>query len=491
MRVRWLVVGLLSWVMMAPAGCASSPVLVPATQSVQVADGSSVSVEAGVLHVPESRQRPTARQISIPWYRLASTSKHPAAPIFLLAGGPGASGLDELRHSKAVLRAVTFYRTIADVIVFDQRGAGHSKPAMSCPQTAHYPDDEPLQWDRWQDLMRKLLVACRDHWQQQGVDLAAYNTVESAADVDALRAALDYPTMTLVGGSYGSHLALQMMRLYPHHVDRAVLYGIEGPDQTWDDPDGVMAALQRIARTTEAQATQLTLQIPENGLLGAWSDVIARLHAHPQTVNVTRHGTTTRVVVDANLVRLMIRHKAGSHDHLKVWPRMILALERSDYAQAARAALAFRTLRVADPMHWSMDCASGVSAARRERYQRSAARPSLGDINREYVMLCSAWPARKLGEAYRANVVSSIPTLLFQGTWDVSTPLENARAVAGSLRNAQLITVVGGNHGTLYNLYDHWAPIYPLLRAFLSGHTVQAPPRVVMPWTAAPIALQR
>jgi hypothetical protein len=34
--------------------------------------------------------------------------------------------------------------------------------------------------------MRELAIACRDRWMKAGVDLAAYNTVENAADVNVL-----------------------------------------------------------------------------------------------------------------------------------------------------------------------------------------------------------------------------------------------------------------------------------------------------------------
>lgn len=458
-------------------------------KTVQVEGGPSLQVEAGVLQVPESRLHPTPRRIEIPWYRLESTAEHPAAPIFLLAGGPGASGLDQLRNREN-FEEVAFYRTIADVVVFDQRGAGHARPAMDCPQTAHYPDDEPLDWTRLRHMLRTMLAACRDQWQRRGVDLAAYNTVESAADVDALRRALGYPTMTLVGGSYGSHLALQVMRLYPGTVDRAVLYGIEGPDQTWDDPDGVLAALQRIAQATQVRAAQLDLRIPADGLLGTLSRVLKRLQEQPRQVTVEHDGRRQRVVVDAELVRLMIRHKAGSHDHPRAWPEMILAMDRGDFSLAARAALDYRNLRLDDPMHWSMDCASGISATRRQRYEHAPAARLLGDINREYAMLCDLWPTRDLGKSYRADVVSSIPSLVFQGTWDVSTPLDNAREVAATLRNGQWVTVVGGNHGVLYNLYDHWPPMRDLMRRFLSGHAVKAPAQLVMPWAVSPRSVQ-
>jgi pimeloyl-ACP methyl ester carboxylesterase len=438
-------------------------------------------VEAGVLRVPESRAQATGRHIEIPWYRLVSTAKQPAAPIFMLAGGPGVSGLDELRSSE-VYREVTFYRSIADVVLFDQRGAGHAKPAMTCPQTALYPDDQPLDWERLRKTMRGLLAACRDHWLRRTIDLAAYNTVENAADVNDLRKALGYGKVTLIGGSYGSHLALQVMRQYPQTIDRAVLYSVEGPGQTWDNPDGVLAALRRYDGALQAQASRLGLRVPDGGWLAAMDRVERRLARQPVDVAFKRGGTTAHVVVDADLVQLMARHRAGSHDDRHAWANMILAMDQGDFSGAAHAAADFRRLRLSPPMHYSMDCASGVDAARSERYMRSVAVDLIGDINREYRMLCGLWPARDLGPGYRATVVSSIPTLLFQGTWDVSTPLENAHEVLAGLRRGHLVTVVGGNHGVLYNLYGYWPPMQALMRDFLSGHEVKAPARVVLPW---------
>lgn len=453
-------------------------------REVKAAGGDSVRVEAGILRVPESRAHATHHSIEIPWYRLTATTKHPAAPIFMLAGGPGASGLDGLQ-SEEVYREIMFYRSIADVVLFDQRGAGHAKPSMLCPQTERYPDSQPLDWVRLSKTMRRLLTACRDHWQRQGVDLAAYNTVENAADVNDLRKAFGYRKMTLVGGSYGSHLALQVMRQYPQTIDRAVLYSVEGPDQTWDDPDGVLAALRRYDEALQMQAPRLGLRVPEGGWLAALGRVERRLGKQPVEVMLGHGNRKMRVIVDAEIVRLMARHRAGSHDDGHAWANMILAMDQGDFSQAARAAVDFRRLRLSRPMHYSMDCASGIDGARSARYAHAPAVDLIGDINLEYRTLCDLWPTRDLGPGYRATVFSSIPTLLFQGTWDVSTPLENAREVLAGLRRGQLVPVVGGNHGVLYNLYDHWPPMRVLMRDFLAGNDVKIPARVVMPWAGA------
>ena len=62
--------------------------------------------------------------------------------------------------------------------------------------------------------------------------------------------------------------------------------------------------------------------------------------------------------------------------------------------------------------------------------------------------------------------------------WDTSTPLENARAVAASLRRATLVEVVGGNHGALYNLFERWPPMRNALGEFLRGREAGFPATV-------------
>lgn len=91
------------------------------------------------------------------------------------------------------------------------------------------------------------------------------------------------------------------------------------------------------------------------------------------------------------------------------------------------------------------------------------------------------WQAEDLGPAFRADVEADTPTLIVHGTWDTSTPLGNAREVVAALGNAQLIEVVGGSHGALYNLYENWPPIFDLVRAFFAGEDIAPPERVVLP----------
>lgn len=65
------------------------------------------------------------------------------------------------------------------------------------------------------------MKACHDRLASQGVDVAAYDIEQAAADVEDLRVALGIYAWNL--GSLGtqSRIVLEVMRSYPNHV-RAV-----------------------------------------------------------------------------------------------------------------------------------------------------------------------------------------------------------------------------------------------------------------------------
>ena len=105
-------------------------------------------------------------------------------PAVVLHGGPG-SGCTEW-HRRLFDPAA--YR----VVLFDQRGCGRSTPHASDP----------------------------------GIDLASNNTPRLIADIELLREQLDVERWLVLGGSWGSTLALAYAERYPHRVTELILFGV-------------------------------------------------------------------------------------------------------------------------------------------------------------------------------------------------------------------------------------------------------------------------
>ena len=132
------------------------------------------------------------------------------------AGSEGSSGIDAARGAR--FRLFDALRGTGDVVLLDQRGTGLSTPIApeQCPVERTYPSDRPIELEPYLDLVTELGRACARFWADHGVDLSAYHTLESVADLEALRTALGVDRIRLVAISYGTHLALAYLR---HHPD--------------------------------------------------------------------------------------------------------------------------------------------------------------------------------------------------------------------------------------------------------------------------------
>ncbi|MBK9123693.1 MAG: alpha/beta fold hydrolase [Chloroflexi bacterium] len=173
----------------------------------------NLDVRCGTLSVPENRSDPNSATIQLMVAVIPSRSPSPAPdPIVYLEGGPGGSALaavDTWFNSPLLDRR--------DLVLFDQRGTGFSEPSLNCPEM-----DE--------DTSVEAVEECRDRLLANGVDLTAYTSAENAADVEALRLALGYEQVNLLGISYGTRLALTVMRDYPDGVRSVILDSVYPPN---------------------------------------------------------------------------------------------------------------------------------------------------------------------------------------------------------------------------------------------------------------------
>src|SRR5262249_36342248 len=199
--------------------------------------------ELGRLRVPENRRKPDSRLIELAFVRFPSTVRHPAPPLIYLAGGPGGEGIGIARAGGTMFRWFMALREIGYVILLDQRGTGMSHPALHSPYRWDLPLDEPGSREEYAAVARERSRATIAFWHERGVDLNGYTTVESADDVDAVRAALGAETMHLYGASYGSHLTLATIKRHHAKIARAVIPLVEGPDHTVKLPSNTQKQL--------------------------------------------------------------------------------------------------------------------------------------------------------------------------------------------------------------------------------------------------------
>ncbi|MBL8148148.1 MAG: alpha/beta fold hydrolase, partial [Anaerolineae bacterium] len=171
-------------------------------------------VTCGFVIVPEDRTNPDGAQVQLAVAIVPARSGNPAPdPVIYLEGGPGGAALLGIES----LMNLPFTED-RDLIVFDQRGTGFSTPSLNCPELEG--DEESADG----------IELCRDRLIEEGVNLDAYNSAASAADVADIQTALGYDQVNLAGVSYGTKLALTTMRDYPDGIRSVIIDSVYPPE---------------------------------------------------------------------------------------------------------------------------------------------------------------------------------------------------------------------------------------------------------------------
>jgi pimeloyl-ACP methyl ester carboxylesterase len=181
--------------------------------------GVEEQLRCGDLLLPENPAQPEGRQIKLHFVVIPAVNPGPhGAALFDLAGGPGLAATSGADFFATIGRA---HRLNRDVVLIDQRGTGESSP-LRCPELELASALEPMYPSEAVRRCRKTLA--------RHADLSQYNTRNTVADLEAVRTALGYAQVDLIGISYGTRLALAYIDEHPERVRAAVLFGVVPAD---------------------------------------------------------------------------------------------------------------------------------------------------------------------------------------------------------------------------------------------------------------------
>jgi pimeloyl-ACP methyl ester carboxylesterase len=417
--------------------------------------------QLGRFRVPENRASGSSREIELAFVRLPSVSKRPGPPIVWLSGGPGDSGIDDLKTP--ILELFLDLTRFGDVLVLDQRGTGRSLPRLGCPGFLLFPYNVALDRKRMLDALEGQARSCAQFWRTEGVDLGAYNTRESAEDLEALREAVGAPKLRLFAASFGTHVALAAIRAHPDRLERAVLVGAVGPDQLRRLPSDFERTLAQIAQLFRDPGA------PTFNLLGVMEDVFHRLDRRPVTVEVeTREAGRIPVVVGRFDLELYTRHLLSSRPTIAHLPALFAAMAEGDFTEPARVAARWRSSLSPPASIFAMRCASGSSRERELRISKELKTTMLGTIT-DFAeeRICRAWGVMPLPDELRAPVRSSLPTLFVSGTLDGDAPEADTMEILAGFSKGRHLRVSGAAHVGLG--YQDYATRAAIVQFFEEG----------------------
>jgi pimeloyl-ACP methyl ester carboxylesterase len=396
--------------------------------------------------VPENPAAPRGRQIEL---QLAvvpaiSTRKRPD-PLFLLPGGPG-------------MGAASFYTSVApvfalihrdrDIVLLDQRGTGGSN-ALDC---------ESSEEDLYQTTTAQIVAETERCLRTVSAhaDVRFYTTSLAVQDLDRVRAALGYDRIDLYASSYGTIVAQQYLRRFPHRVRSVILDGVVPPQlalgatSALDAQDALSSIFSRCVR-------QPACHERFGDPAATYREVSEELAGHPVWVDLTdpTSGEPYRLQFTSYHLAMVLRlasytpelaallpldlHEAGASSNFAPLAGQFLLIDRV-YGDA-----------IAEGMNNTVVCAEDVPFYHVDAQQRAElAKTFLGTAQLDGLQaVCGVWPRGPVDPDFHQPLHSDVPALLLSGGNDpITPPRYAAQAVRGFAHGLSLV-VAGFGHGQL------------------------------------------
>jgi pimeloyl-ACP methyl ester carboxylesterase len=420
---------------------------------------SAVGAQCGWVAVSEDHGQPNGPTLALAVAVLKATGPSPTDdPIVVLTGGPGGEGIkapvDGLGSGQLPL-----WRKTRDVILFDQRGTGVNKPDLNCPE---YDDRFVANWTEKlsrSDEIATLVTAmrrCHDRLVGEGVNLSVYTSAQSARDVADIASALGYARYDLYGISYGTRLALTVMRDAPQHVRSVVLDSPESLEADIDTSRDAQYAFEQLFMACKADA-KCDAAYPN--LEQTFLDTASELDANPITVANTRKtpdgGMSAPLVVNGTRYVLTLRGGMYQTSAMKRLPSLIDGVAHGNTSVFGVFANGFRdtlTLDFAEGMGQSVSCWEEYPGGVKLGSSPDSASAPYSDVDEfDYAVkdVCAFWDKRDRDPKENEAVHSDLPTLILAGSLDPVLPPYYAEQIAGDLANSQYVLFDGFGHGVV------------------------------------------
>src|SRR5450631_395167 len=404
----------------------------------------AVAARCGILKVPEDPAHPRGATIDLSVAVVPALNRRAAAaPLFVLAGGPGQAATDLYASYAGAFARVNRNH---DIVLVDHRGTGRSAP-LKCA----YPDD----WQSAPDEMLRLgqvTLACLGKF---GERVRFYTTSLAVADLDKVRAALGYARIDLYGSSYGTRVAELYMRRYPLSTQAVVLDGVTypeqaiGPDTPSDGERALYLIVTRCEQDPDCAAAYPALRQELDGLRRRFGPQKEAL-----TVSDPSSGQPLQVEFGRGMLNAALRFLSYNATEASLLPTLLHQGAAGNLMPlATQTIMMARQIgdQLASGMQNSVICSEDepLFAASNIDRQRIAQTYQGRDQLDALAAICTRWPRGPVDPDLHSPLRSDIPTLLLSGDADPVTPPDDAARAARGLTQHRNLVLPGEGHGQL------------------------------------------
>ncbi len=397
-----------------------------------------VAAQCMTIEVAENPDAPEVRTLSLSVAVVPAREPEGRPAVVLIAGGPGQGAQSSYG---AALRAFDAIRDHHDLVLLDQRGTGKSH-ALNCENTQVLDLKQAVSLE----IDGPRLEACRD---AQDADLTQYTTARAIDDLAHVLQTLGYEKSHLVGGSYGTRVALAFARAYPRQTASIVIDGVAPTDFALPvsfakDAEAAMDAMVRdCAAHAGCNASFPTLRADLRAL--------ATRPASEVTVVHPRTGAPQTLELSGRALAGGMRSMLYAPELSSLLPLSVASATRGDFGpMVAQAALLGDGMggSLAEGMFLSVICSEDVPYITEAHAAEETAGTLMGTMFIDHLRAsCEHWVRGPIPPGFRKPVSSDVPALVLSGEVDPVTPPRWGEHALETLPNGRHVVVPGAGHG--------------------------------------------
>jgi pimeloyl-ACP methyl ester carboxylesterase len=413
--------------------------------------------ECGYVIVPADHNASGGNTMHLGVVKFLAESENPQFdPLFVAQGGPGASAI----YVTPFATEDPWFeqtRTDRDIIFFDQRGTLFSNPTLTCDGYGEARRKALVDGqfrEKSADLVAEAISACTAEISAAGWDLSNFDSLQNAADVNAIRAALGYDQINYYGISYGTILGQHLLRDYPEMLRSVTLDGVAPLAVNWGKDEGLrkQAALDTLIAACAANET-CSQQYP--AMAETLPELYQALEAEPATVTIyDLSDDELDLPLDGDMLATIVVDKMyNTNNYPLLFGALQNAADSRDYGYFANNIDAsLGSSSVAMLMHFAVVCAEDADFEPEEvglnRVSPMIQGYSSIDTS-QYLAVCEELGVDLLDDFVDEPIESDQPILLLSGTFDPATPPSELSMILPGLSNAHSFTLPNGAHGQL------------------------------------------
>ncbi|QHI35433.1 Tripeptidyl aminopeptidase [Kordia antarctica] len=411
------------------------------------------SIIWGYLSVPENWEKEDTNTIKIGVTVLKSRENKEDVPaVVFIQGGPGASGVSNIWSWR-----LHPLRKTHDIVLFDVRGTGFSKPRL-CPNLG----EEFLKilaknQSEVEDEKQKVnaALACKQELIRKGIDTDAYHSGSVAKDLHALMSNLGYKGWSVYGVSYGTYMAQVYASIYPEDVTSLVLDSSIADIKAYytENTSNYMNSLNKVfdACKNDPNCNQQYPNLEET-----YYEVINEMENNPITVPVSKNFIEGEsFTFNSEDFKVAIQQALYNKQLVEVIPLLIHQFKDKNKDALGNLVTAFSSLLMMDyGVYYCVSCNETLPNNELSNFELNVSKydklhGGLAFYKSDF-KVCDKWNINKPDSLFKNFDLDPLkeenfPVLIFSGEYDPITPDTNGEKVAERFNTAH--NIPGSTYG--------------------------------------------